>query len=62
MLNQIVRIILVAFPTLLAGTAVIGSHLTEVSAELEHISSIFAISYATNTLSYETKQPAAAVC
>ncbi len=59
MLNQIMRIMVVAFPTLLAGTAIIGSHLTEVSAELEHISSIFALSYATHTLSYETQQLAA---
>jgi hypothetical protein len=61
MLNQIVRIIVLAFPTLLAGTAIIGSHLTEVSAELQHIPSIFATSYASNTLSYETRQPTAAV-
>jgi hypothetical protein len=56
MRDQIVMIV-VALPTLLAGVIIIASYLTEVSA-LEHLSSIFAPSYANHSLSYEIQQPA----
>jgi hypothetical protein len=54
MRDQIVMIV-VALPTLLAGVIIIASYLTDVSA-LEHLSSIFAPSYANHSLSYEIQQ------
>jgi hypothetical protein len=59
MRNQIVRVVL-ALPTLLACVIITVSYLTEVSAS-EHLSSIFAPSYAKHSLSYEIQQQPAAL-
>jgi hypothetical protein len=57
MLNQIVRVVVVALPTLLAGVIIIVSYLTEVSAS-EYLASFFAPSYAKHSLSSEIQQSA----